>query len=248
MQRSPIGPCVRINWNFSTEFVPVHPEIEVLPKFETVEHWNELGKWFRYHPRVTISHTASNICYKIAYVREDHPELNDFDISWGITTITIDNVSKKVRAYWKGNDNSDNDGWAQRASLVAQAERGRTNARPTIRNQSQLRKLLLDTDQVCAVTREPTPAVLECAHIVSVENGGFEIDRNAILLRADLHCLFDSGCFDISPKGKVVKVSKKLNEYYRNLLKEKKLDEKLTSRVTASLVKRQSGSRGPVEA
>jgi hypothetical protein len=102
---------------------------------------------------------------------------------------------------------------------------------------------LLDTDRVCAITGEHTQSALECVHIVAVENDGFETDRNAILLRADLHCLYDSGSFDISPKGKIVNVSPKLSDEYRTLLKGKEIDIKVAGRVASALAQRQAKTR-----
>ena len=52
--------------------------------------------------------------------------------------------------------------------------------------------MLLNTDLSCAVTRESCLVVLEAAHIVPVQNGGQEVLSNGILLRADLHRLFDA--------------------------------------------------------
>ena len=49
---SPIGTCVRVNWDYSVEFVPVDPAHEIAPGFETVEYWRQDDKWVLYHPRV----------------------------------------------------------------------------------------------------------------------------------------------------------------------------------------------------
>ena len=60
------------------------------------------------------------------------------------------------------------------------------------RDQEKFRKLLLAKDQCCAVTDEKFPVVLEAAHIVSVKDGGQDVLSNGILLRADLHRLYDA--------------------------------------------------------
>ena len=45
----------------------------------------------------------------------------------------------------------------------------------------------------CLLTGCALECCLEAAHVVPVKNGGMESDDNMILLRADMHRLFDSG-------------------------------------------------------
>jgi len=67
----------------------------------------------------------------------------------------------------------------------------------------------------CAITGERTLPVLQAAHIKPVsENGSNEIS-NGLLLRADLHILFDEGLITITEKLNI-KVSKKIREKYEN--------------------------------
>jgi putative restriction endonuclease len=68
----------------------------------------------------------------------------------------------------------------------------------------------------CAITGERTLPALEAGHIKPyAENGPHRID-NGILLRSDLHNLFDLGYLTISPDDYRVKVSKRIKEEFKN--------------------------------
>jgi putative restriction endonuclease len=67
----------------------------------------------------------------------------------------------------------------------------------------------------CAVTTERTLPVLEAAHIKSYASHGPNLVRNGVLLRADLHTLFDQGYLTISTDRRVL-VSKQIKERFAN--------------------------------
>jgi putative restriction endonuclease len=67
----------------------------------------------------------------------------------------------------------------------------------------------------CAITRERTLPVLEAAHIQPVANGGVHSTSNGILLRSDLHRLFDQGYLTVTPDLEVL-VSKRLEVEFDN--------------------------------
>jgi putative restriction endonuclease len=68
----------------------------------------------------------------------------------------------------------------------------------------------------CAMTRERTLPVLEAAHIHPYSQGGVHSSANGILLRSDLHRLFDLGYVTVDPNEKVVVVSRRLKEDFEN--------------------------------
>lgn len=51
----------------------------------------------------------------------------------------------------------------------------------------------------CVMTVERTLPVLEAAHIRPYSEGGQHELRNGLLLRSDLHRLFDAGCLTVEP-------------------------------------------------
>jgi putative restriction endonuclease len=67
----------------------------------------------------------------------------------------------------------------------------------------------------CAVTGERTLPVLDAAHIRPYGRGGEHELSNGILLRKDIHALFDRGYVTISPGNKFV-VSSRIREKFAN--------------------------------
>lgn len=115
--------------------------------------------------------------------------------------------------------------------------------------QAALRNALLVLDEQCVLTGEKCRTALEAAHLVPVAQKGHEQIENGILLRADLHLLFDAGLiwFDVSDNHAEVKCSPEyLTDYYVRNLDGKLLPDKTFQRVKAALLKRARlpGGRG----
>jgi predicted acetyltransferase len=75
------------------------------------------------------------------------------------------------------------------------------------RDQGRFRAELLKKTVVCEITGESELRALEAAHILPVHQGGNFEAENGLLLRADIHTLFDRGLLHIAGDGTV-----KLNE------------------------------------
>jgi len=69
--------------------------------------------------------------------------------------------------------------------------------------------------RACAVTGEHSLPVLEAAHLKPYAKGGLHEVRNGVLLRADLHRLFDQGYVTVTPEY-WVEVSPRLRVEYQN--------------------------------
>ena len=67
----------------------------------------------------------------------------------------------------------------------------------------------------CAITGERVLPVLEAAHIKPYGEGGEHRIDNGLLLRSDLHVLFDRGYVTVSPELDVI-VSKRLKDEFNN--------------------------------
>jgi putative restriction endonuclease len=82
--------------------------------------------------------------------------------------------------------------------------------------QGAFRILVTDAyNRRCAISGEKTLPVLEAAHIKPYAQSGPHFISNALLLRSDLHKLFDSGYLTITPEYKV-EVSKRIKEEFEN--------------------------------
>ena len=68
----------------------------------------------------------------------------------------------------------------------------------------------------CSMTSERTLPVLEAAHIRPYAKDGRHELSNGLLLRSDLHKLFDLGYMTIDPQAKTIVVSPRIREEYEN--------------------------------
>jgi putative restriction endonuclease len=82
--------------------------------------------------------------------------------------------------------------------------------------QGAFRVLVTDIyDRRCAITRERTLPALEAAHIRPYAEGGEHSPSNGLLLRRDIHSLFDGGYVTVTPDFRF-EVSRKIKEEYEN--------------------------------
>jgi putative restriction endonuclease len=82
--------------------------------------------------------------------------------------------------------------------------------------QGAFRALILEQyKRTCCITGETTLPVLQAAHILPVTHEGDHRLTNGLLMRADMHILFDLGLIGVSPDHKV-QVSPHIHELYTN--------------------------------
>jgi putative restriction endonuclease len=67
----------------------------------------------------------------------------------------------------------------------------------------------------CAITGERTLPILDAAHIKSYKAGGEHVPSNGLLLRTDIHRLFDKGYVTVTTEGRFV-VSRRLRADFEN--------------------------------
>jgi putative restriction endonuclease len=68
----------------------------------------------------------------------------------------------------------------------------------------------------CAITRERTLPVLQAAHIRPYAEGGMHELSNGLLLRSDLHTLFDQHYISVDPNKRTLIVSRRIREQFEN--------------------------------
>jgi predicted restriction endonuclease len=66
----------------------------------------------------------------------------------------------------------------------------------------------------CAVSGCSIPEILQAAHLETVNGKDINDPRNGILLRADIHELFDAGLFSLSRDGFQIEASELLTDDY----------------------------------
>ena len=82
--------------------------------------------------------------------------------------------------------------------------------------QGAFRVLVTDIyNRRCAITHERTLPALEAAHIRPYGDGGEHEARNGLLLRRDIHSLFDAGYVTVTP-GLRFEVSRRIKEEFDN--------------------------------
>jgi putative restriction endonuclease len=82
--------------------------------------------------------------------------------------------------------------------------------------QGAFRLLVTDTyHRRCAVTQERTLPALDAAHIRPYAEGGIHEVTNGLLLRRDLHSLFDRGYVTVTPQLRF-EVSRRIKEEFEN--------------------------------
>jgi hypothetical protein len=226
------------HWIFSDEYINIDlSAIQDFPEiFSTIDIVREDGearvfvvtsKWSAAPDRVTLilKYEAKNNLNKFP-----GPEYNEL---WGTATININTQNWTGEAHWEGEYTDEWDGDAEvtivNSGLIEEKKR---SSFTKIERQQQrlLRQALLSLDKKCAISGEEMPEVLDAAHIIGAANGGKEVIENAILLRADLHRLLDSGAIEILPGGEI---HPKLNlpENYRSQLQQKRLPEEVFARI-----------------
>jgi putative restriction endonuclease len=83
--------------------------------------------------------------------------------------------------------------------------------------QGAFRVMVTDTyGRRCAMTNERTLPVLEAAHIRPYSENGPHQLSNGVLLRRDLHTLFDMGYITVDPQERRVVVSGRIREEFEN--------------------------------
>lgn len=148
--------------------------------------------------------------YKIlglAFVRDYNPRTGYFFLQGIADNTTLLDRNPDPNALFNSSDmESDKRRWEKTISVIREG-------------QSKFRELLLSSyDSKCAVTGYDIPEALEAAHIRPYRGLHTNETRNGILLRADLHNLFDFGVIGIDPDSNKIILSKKASHSkYSNL-------------------------------
>ena len=99
------------------------------------------------------------------------------------------------------------------------------------KNQSHFRKNLLKVyENKCSITNTEITSVLQAAHIISHSESGNNESTNGILLRADLHILFDENLLLIHPKKLTVHLHPDLKNTNYSIFESKKIRQRIDNK------------------
>jgi putative restriction endonuclease len=97
-------------------------------------------------------------------------------------------------------------------AMYGDARRGRVRL-----GQGAFRVMVTDAyNRRCAISGEKALPVLQAAHIVPVAEGGVHRLDNGLLLRSDVHTLFDHGYITVTPEHRILVAAKCLKEDFDN--------------------------------
>ena len=170
----------------------------------TYQRLDSTKSWVKYTVATRIDRRGErSVRYHVCYAEEENTHLfppdgefarNDF--IWGEHILILEGNQDSGRSIWNGEEGP---GWRKvLGDLIG--DRCRITTTKLQRAQAEFRNMLLAIDDGrCALTGETCQEALEAAHIVPVQYGGQEVPSNGILLRADLHRIYDAdpGHFDI---------------------------------------------------
>jgi putative restriction endonuclease len=109
------------------------------------------------------------------------------------------------------------EGGTEQAALVETVRYGTPRLVAPRVGQSGFRVLVTEAyDRRCAVTGEKTLPALDAAHIVPYGEGGPHAVDNGLLLRSDLHRLFDRGYLTVDPDDLRLRVSPRIRHEFHN--------------------------------
>ena len=238
---------IDIQWDWSEEslILDVDSPPEVGQKFSTSETWHEDNNLLvTYTARVVdYSRTGTKHQLQLRYSLKDNPSLKIYNLCWGLSLIKFDTERLKCTATWRSNP-PDN-----RYDGVAPGKILKLSGKEAIeyealfrikRKQQKFKSALVRHTNTCELTGESAQCALDAAHITNVrDNGSYSAD-NGLLLRTDLHRLFDAKLLRISAVDGRVSVSKFVpkDSGYRDLVKGMRLSDASLDRVRSNLKKR----------
>lgn len=216
----------------------------------TTETWGPRPSYIYHTTSKFVPDPQGNGTLSIYYAKKDNKHLPNFnleDYRWGHTVLELNKALTGGKVTWHDNNDvvdaqsgkpyySGETFWrrfSNKDAIVSESELKSISVKA--RKQAKFRKRLLAIDPQCAITGERAQVLLDAAHVIPKSKGGAEVDVNGIMLRVDLHRLFDSEVFTIRNDGKIVVEKKSCPEHYRKLLAGRELRQDTLSRILVAL-------------
>jgi len=239
---------LRIRWPYGVEYI-AFDEDDVPPEMGTSELWRD-GTKATYVAGSDFTSRGRNRELRLQYDRDRQTDEAVIDPTngarFGVATITWRSGESIGKAVWQDNDDKSWDGTTDKVDVLGgQPFRTNERAKKSVlvvprRKQAAFRDALRQIDKRCVLSGESCPEALQAAHILPVAKNGHEQIENGILLRADLHLLFDAGLIwlEVTDEEAVVCWSDNLTSDYVKSLRNKKLPNETFKRVKKALQKR----------
>lgn len=243
---------LRIKWLASRELIYIPLEPLPLPDKIIVDEIKETEDYWLEENRAVVFNTTSERRLmrdgtqeiKIHYSEQNNRGLpSDYYrrvFLWGTSIIGVSADRQSATVIWKGNPADPQYEGAAPCQVLSQdlyQEEEREFSSRRKRKQAAFRRSLLELQQCCAITGEKTQSALEAAHIVEAYANGPESLNNGILLRADIHRMYDASIFEIRCDGSIG-ICGELSDEYRKILESKTLDKEVLDRVAEALQQR----------
>jgi hypothetical protein len=233
---------IAIYWYNTIEFINIDcDKLNENTEIPNTKEWDLEDQILRKYNTISSVKKVSDSIFEIQlqYKPNRNNNIPPAEVCWGVSVIQIVKDDESGYATWTDDNDSNYNGkrkW-RRIDLPLIGKRRRITSTKLQRDQARFRNLLLSINNACAITGEKTFDVLEAAHIIPVSNGGTEAVRNGIILRSDIHKLYDSGKIDISTNGEVI-IKGDISNNYIKLLKGARLGETVLNRIKEALEKK----------
>ncbi len=196
------------------------------------------SKWLIAESKLRIEYRAEDQ----THLPEGCPPAEDVEFwNWGVHILTIESGKNCGPSTWQHvlcPEPDHGPGWRLEATSGGPTNRQRGTILAIQRGeQGPFRQSLIVMDGCCALTREICEESLDAAHIIPAHQGGPEYPENGMLLRADIHRLFDAGKFQICPETGTVLVDSNC-DYSSFTLQEAQIPDAVLERIRMALQNR----------
>jgi len=195
-----------------------------------VSRFNDFKKWLN-QPKLnpTVIYQSGLIYYAVQFSKKIGKEIKDFrnteyrEIAkqFPLRQIVVNNtfVYDGIYRYFKEDEIKALYGNYLNKNFILQPDENIEKEIIEIKKRqssAQFRKMIFNIyEGTCAITGEATKEVLDACHIQDYKNEESNHSQNGILLRTDLHTLFDKGLLMIDDNF-IITISDKINsEYYK---------------------------------
>lgn len=240
---------ISIPWLHAHETIFFDPYEDLTPGviINTTECWDDGSELYDYEVEViSLERATTAYTLKLRYLEVRNPKIAKVNDAWGVSTIHFDTNKLTAIARWENDPSRKDYNGEVTAKISSQSlteDLGYITTQRRKRRQEPFRRELLRLDRICALSGESAVSSLEAAHVLDVNQRGGFASSNGMLLRADLHRLFDDGSLLIANDGSVSLPGKfPEDSSYHEELVSLKLRKSVLRRISKALKERNAKS------